>query len=47
MEDVADSLGEGYFRIENITNETNATYGYWPPRLYTVGLRFNVFNGTK
>ncbi|OGC95982.1 MAG: hypothetical protein A2W25_09570 [candidate division Zixibacteria bacterium RBG_16_53_22] len=33
---------EGYFRIENITNEINATYGYWPPRSFTVGLRLNL-----
>jgi outer membrane receptor for ferrienterochelin and colicins len=32
---------EVYFRIENITNEINATYGYWPPRSFTAGLRFN------
>ena len=35
---------EGYFRVENLANSVNATYGYWPPRSYTVGLRFNLFN---
>lgn len=36
---------EGYFRIENITNEINATYGYWPPRSLAVGLRLNLSHG--
>jgi outer membrane receptor for ferrienterochelin and colicins len=36
---------ETYFRVENLTNSINATYGYWPPRSYTVGMRFNFFNG--
>jgi len=35
---------EGYLRIENIGNDINAIYGYWPPRSYTAGLRFNLFN---
>ena len=38
---------EGYFRVENIGNDINAIYGYWPPRSYTVGLRFNIFGGTN
>jgi outer membrane receptor for ferrienterochelin and colicins len=37
---------EGYFRVENITNEINATYGYWPPRSFTVGLRMNFLSET-
>ncbi len=36
---------ETYFRVENLTNSVNATYGYWPPRSYTVGLRINLFKG--
>jgi outer membrane receptor for ferrienterochelin and colicins len=36
---------ESYFRIENVTNEINATYGYWPPRSFTLGVRLNLFNG--
>jgi outer membrane receptor for ferrienterochelin and colicins len=38
---------ETYFRVENLTNSTNATYGYWPPRSYTVGIRFNLFDGAN
>ena len=38
---------DGYFRIENITNDINATYGYWPPRSYSVGVRFNIFGGAE
>lgn len=38
---------EGYFRIENITDDINATYGYWPPRSYTAGIRLNLFNGAS
>ncbi len=37
---------EGYFRVENLTNDINATYGYWPPRSFTAGVRFNLFNGS-
>lgn len=36
---------DAYFRIENISNDINGTYGYWPPRTYTAGLRFNLFKG--
>ncbi len=36
---------EGYFRVENLANKVNATYGYWPPRSFTVGFRINLFNG--
>lgn len=38
---------EGYFRVENIGNDINAIYGYWPPRTYTVGLRLNILNGAR
>ncbi len=38
---------ETYFRVENLTNSTNATYGYWPPRSYTGGIRLNLFNGAN
>jgi len=39
------NMMEAYFRVENLTNDINAKYGYWPARSYTAGLRFNLFNG--
>jgi outer membrane receptor for ferrienterochelin and colicins len=36
---------EAYLKIENLTNDINATYGYWPPRSFTAGLRINLFGG--
>jgi outer membrane receptor for ferrienterochelin and colicins len=39
------NMMEAYFRVENLTNDINAKYGYWPERSYTAGLRFNLFNG--
>lgn len=35
-----------FFRIENLTDEINATYGYWPERNYTISLTYN-FDGSK
>ena len=32
---------EAYIKVENITNDINATYGYWPPRQYTAGIKLN------
>jgi outer membrane receptor for ferrienterochelin and colicins len=30
-----------FFRVENLTNDINAKYGYWPERSYTVSLTYN------
>jgi outer membrane receptor for ferrienterochelin and colicins len=38
---------EAYFRLENLTNDINATFGYWPPRSFTVGFRVNFSNGSR
>lgn len=38
---------DAYFRIENITNSINVTYGYWPPRSYIVGIKLNFSNGAE
>jgi len=33
---------DAYFKVENIKGDVNATYGYWPPRQYTVGIKLNL-----
>jgi outer membrane receptor for ferrienterochelin and colicins len=38
---------ESYIRIENLTNDINATFGYWPPRSFTVGVKLNLFEGQE
>jgi len=33
------------FKVENITNETNVNYNYWPERSYNLGVTFNFEKG--
>ena len=35
-----------FLRIENLTNETNVKYGYWPGRSYKISLSYNL-TGSK
>jgi len=31
-----------FFKVENLTNDTNARYNYWPARNYTLSLTYNI-----
>ena len=35
-----------FFKAENLTNDINAQYGYWPARSYTLSLTYN-FDGSR
>jgi outer membrane receptor for ferrienterochelin and colicins len=35
------------FKVENIGDQTNATYGYWPPRSFSLNLNFEIGGSKK